>query len=570
MPSDNHAAAIELASLRQLVLRGKAAPEQLEAKLRESWAQREGWRRGLFALAAGRKAGGLKSRLDVGVDVYSDCVGAHRGTGRSALCLLHEGRAAELTFDGLHERSAALASAWLGLGVNTGDHVAIVLPVGLDYAAALLAALRLGLVITTVAPLGTTYVRSLLGACSPICIVTGERYRYMLPPDAVVLPLTDQADARLTGSHTYSPDATVLRLSSPFREHGLFCELSAAELHESLLRDALLVIALDPDDRVAAPGFDPQQWQPLAMLTTWFAGATWVECGMEELRADPQCVSRLGISLLGVGSELRELLLSRRDTCAGVRSWFRNLNDTLDFLRWGELGKQLAEHDTAAFALLYSAASGGAQLFTPRDAAGAPSLVWPAPGREFIVAETGTDMQPSLHETGVYCPVRNAEVDPALLRMLVAKQDAGWTLGGSMEVGRQCRAYPRAELVAAVERDPRVGAASVVVTAGRWPHSAHVVLLIFVMDPECCGGDLMTDVQRLVRRELGEVHAPDRVEIFALHPHRKSQKLHADWCASQYLSGMLSRKNRTPAFLTLSRLAWIFDADRTSRSTPDV
>ena len=69
---------------------------------------------------------------------------------------------------------------------------------------------------------------------------------------------------------------------------------------------------------------------------------------------------------------------------------------------------------------------------------------------------------------------------------------------------------------------------------------------------------LAGQVSQLIARELGERHLPERVEIFALHPRFEHGLLRADWCASQYLSGMLGRKARTPLFLTLSRLSWIF------------
>ena len=103
----------------------------------------------------------------------------------------------------------------------------------------------------------------------------------------------------------------------------------------------------------------------------------------------------------------------------------------------------------------------------------------------------------------------------------------------------------------------------VVVAPGRTTNDADVILLAFIDSEAASGGRRASDVsvsalKDLIRRELGAVHVPHRVEIFPLHPRWKKGQVDAEWCRSQYLSGTLTTKRRMPVFLTLSRLSWIF------------
>jgi hypothetical protein len=310
------------------------------------------------------------------------------------------------------------------------------------------------------------------------------------------------------------------------------------------------------------------QLQPLALLTTWLAGACWVECSAADLRAQPLLLQSCGVTLLGVDTRVRELIREQgADSCRGVRSWFRSLSDRYDHEHWHSFTELLAAREVDHFNLLYNAASGGAHLFSARVRKDLVERTWPAPGRGFLVSQVGASLLPALDSTGVYTPLRDEAADPTLVRMVIVKLDQGWSLGGSIDQGPEARTVPCDEIASCARRHPSVGEASVLVLPGRWPNEAHVLLLVFVSEPDAVSGGLAREVSQLIARELGERHAPERVEIFALHPRRqrsKGDRLDDAWCASQYQSGMLGRKARMPMFLTLSRLSWIFAMPRTT------
>lgn len=564
---------MDLSDALQRLRTGRVTPELLEAWLRETWLDRPRFRAGLYAAAAARAEAPIKSRPSLGLDVYADCVTSHLGAHRPALYTLRDDQVVSTSYEQLHERCSALASAWRQAGVEAGASLLVLLPVGIDYAAALLTGLRLGLTVTPLTPLGATYVRNRVAVLAPDYVVTGERWAHLLGPDAPpALALHAQrGDTTDASSHRYGGDDIALRLFSPFGEnnHEQPHELSALELHEGALRDSMLVFALQPGDRVAAPSFDPLQWQPHALLCTWLSGSAWLECSVKDLATQPQLLDQVGVTVLGVAGRLRDMLLGLDGLGTfgrNLRAWFRSLNDVFDYPRWNTFTTALATREISHFAVLCNAASGGAHLFSPRTVSAQANSIWPAPGREFTVAQVGASLLPALDETGVYAPIRAEEPDPSLMRVVIAKLDAGWTLGGSIDVGPHGRTLPVAEIAACVERFPGVGAASVVVTPARWPNAAHVILLVFAPEEQAPPTLSASALTRHLRHELGDAHVPDRVEIFALHPRRKAQSLQAGWCASQYLSGMLGRKSRTPLFMTLSRLGWIFEVDSDSES----
>jgi hypothetical protein len=518
----------------------------------------------------------LKGGPDAGFDLYADTVGKELGRGRTALVGIEKGEVVSTSFEWLHERASALVGAWRAAGVKAEERVALVLPVGVDYAVELLACFRLGLVATPIPPLGPAYVTGRLARAEVDRVVTVDRYRRFLPPSGPdpLAPAAPGGDTTLAASHVFAPEQAPLRLFSPFGDpEAPPVALRAHIVHEAILRDALLVWALDAGDRIAAPGFDPVQMQPLGLLSAWIAGAAWAELDVREASEAGRPLARAGVTVLGVHPTLREQILAAGpDGSFGVKAWFRGLNDPFDIARWDALARLLAERRIPGFSVLTNAASGGAHLFAQRSLEPQPMGVWPAPGRAWQVSQVGAGTQPAPGDAGVYTPLvasagggssadaAGDEVDPSLLRVLIAKLGATWMMGGTIDVGPSGRSLPTREIAAAAERHPEVRAAAVIVLPGRFTNDANVVLLAFTDRTEDVA---VVEIANTIEREMGSLHVPERIEIYPLRPRFRSGAVDVAWCRSQYLSGSLRRKARMPLFLALSKLAWVFGDDRT-------
>lgn len=555
---------IDLQAVHTALRDGRAPDTWMATWLPSTWAAPGRFRENLYSDAQSRKVGRIKSRAGVALDIYSDCVISHIGRGLVAL-LTGPPSHASVTYDLLHERCSGLVSAWREAGVKTGDTLAVVLPVGLDYAVALLTGLRMGLVVAPVVPLGPTYVRNRLARIEADHVVTSADFQPMLDPlsDPPLSPSARGGDATVATSHAYGADDPALLLFSPFGDpEAEPTPLLASDLHEALLRDSLLVWTLSAEDRIAAPGFDAIQHQPLGVLSTWIAGAAWVEIEIRDLVNEARLLKRLGVTVLGVSVALRELVLSKGpDVCLGVRAWYRSESDAFDYMRWSDFARLLSEKSIASFSVLTNSASGGAHLFSARTLTVQPTHVWPAPGRVFQISQLGAGLLPSIDGSGVYTPLLGKERDESLVQMVVAKIGDAWVIGGSADPGPSARSLPVREIAKVAEKFPGVRAASVVVAPGRLTNEAHVVLLVFVDGEEPTESDDAISISALkahIARELGDIHTPPRVEIFPIYPRWKKGEIDAAWCQSQYLSGALTTRIRIPAFLTLSRLSWIF------------
>jgi hypothetical protein len=572
---------------------GKAIDSWLNDWLTASYESPAAFREALYAYVSARRRG-MKSRLGKAYDLYHDCVVANLGGRRTALVVCESGALEEISFETLHDRCTALSAAWKKAGVEPGGSVCLVLPVGADQAVALLTALRMGLVVSMVPPLGPTYVGHRIEALEPDRIVTTERLRNALRlPAQGVLPLAGTTTAGAPPSCSYQPGEAVLRLLSPFSELGADpIEVPASALHASIVRDGLLVLGLDNADVLAAPAFDPVQFQPHLLLSVLVSGAGFAELSVKDLARDPRLVERARVTVLGIGRDMRELIIERGADMlkASVRAWFRSLTEVLDVYRWDELRRLFEVTKLIGFNVVANAATGGVELFSPRAAA--PWLrVYPVPARSFKLSEVGTGVLLALDDAGIYTPVTDDEPEEGHAQVLLARRETGpqgsglpaggrqasgaqeggfifagtIDLGftGTFDLGPDAHAYPRDEVSRVVAAHPGVRHATVVLVPGRWMNDARVVLIVFVDDARGPDGRIalpvgVPELEKRILREMGERFVPERVEIFPLRPRfDEDGELDHAWCRSQYLSGMLTKRARLETFILLSRIGYI-------------
>ncbi|MGK3970150.1 AMP-binding protein [Sorangium sp. So ce118] len=550
---------------------GKADGAYLRGLLPATYEAPERFRRALYAHAA-RRPGGLKSRPDEGYDVYHDCVVAHLGQRRRAFAsFVSTGSAAgdqEISYDALHLRAGALAAAWRSAGVSPGQAIALVLPLSVEHVVALLAALRLGAVVSTLPPLGPTFVRNRLERLAPDHVVIPERHRHLAGQQkASLLPLAAPARAdSAQPSHWYAPDEPAARLLPVFGDPAAEpVELTAAALHEALLRDGLVVLGLDEADTLAAPGFEPLQHAPHLVLAALAAGAAYAELAPGDLEADPRLLERAGVTVLGVTRGLRDVVLRRGAAAVprSARAWFRSLTEVVEPERWDALSRALWARKLPGFGVAGAAAAGGVHLFTPPSPPSIVPRVWPAPGRAWLLAELAAGTLPALNAAGMYTPMSDGEPDLAgLPRLVLAREPDGFVLAGAIDVGRDAQAYPTTEVARVIEREPAVRHAAVVVAPGRTTNDAKIAAIAFVEDERGPDGRVRLPVgaralAALIEREMGRSFLPDRIEIFPLRPRLSDGVADEAWCRAQYLGGALHDKARSELFVLLSRLGYI-------------
>ncbi len=558
--------ALDFVRLRESLRAGKGTPAWMASWIERSWSSAEAFRTSLYAFATSRREDAIKSRPNVGYDFYHDCVLAHVGQRRRAL-VAREGRElATLTFESLHIRCSALAAAWAREGIEPGTKVCVMLGPSVAYVVAVLTALRLGAILSVIPPRGATYVKTRLEALEPARVATdqaGARLAGAALAPGVLLPLATQSgDVATAMSHSYLPGEPVAELVSPLVGQGVEpLPLTADALHFGLLRDALIVHALDGKDTVAAPGFSDAQYQPSLVLATLLAGASYADLRVEDLDLDPKLTKQLGVTVLGVTPTLRERIFAwnaaGKGTKLAERAFFRSLSDPLDFGRWEDLSRLWAKENVLGYSVFATSAAGGVQLFSPPRPAPLGASVFPPPGETWQLSEIAGGTVEALGQSGAYTVLVEEDAWPAVPRLALTKNGDDYLFSGPLEPGPSGCSYPFEEVAGVVERHPIARAAAVILAPGRWLNDAKVVLLVFTDEPEAADAPPVDELRALIDREMGPGFAPDRIEVFPLRPRYVDGKVDLAWCRSQYLGGTLGRWARSELFLTLARLGWI-------------
>jgi hypothetical protein len=513
-----------------------------------------------------------KSDPAIGFDLYYDLVARHLGRGHRALRCYHRaalsgaGRWDDLSFDELHARCSYRASWWATLGIGPGSLICVVFPFGVEFAVSLLAALRLGAVVSWLEPQGPDFLIRRLTASPPQHIAAhpftarqlGEFAKLVIAPDALA-PLPE------TYSHTYGPGETCLQLWSPLRTPSdTAVPVPADAVYLGALRDGLACLALRPGDQLAAPGFHPLQHQPAIGFAAWILGAGYVELGEQEAIRDPALLGDTPLRTMGVTPGVRDAYLhSHRGRRPPWDHIVRNPEEPCDWEAWRGFLEGCDLGEVAISNLVVEAAAGGALLCSARRP-GAQALahlqdVMPAPGRPWQLIDFTRTGQPSPADCGVYArTVDDKPVEPRYL--VLARRGAAYLYGGAIEPRRVGRVYPSDEVLAVAARAGWLdGAAVVPVISGGAASETRFVLIGLTGDEPPAAAAAAHDRRCRELRErisagLGAELVPDAIALFSLYARRSDGELDPGWIQAQYLGGLLFRKAEMPVFQRLAAL----------------
>lgn len=521
--------------------------------LRASWREPAPF---AAALAAWHDAGGpvpLKSAPECGYDLFHDLVRRHLDLPTPALVADGAGAPRELSFAALAAAASRRAEAWRRAGAEAGQTVALVRAFGPELLVSLAAALQLGLVLSLVSPAGRRLAQARLAALAPAFVDVDELYRALVPEGPVVLPATLPAEAAgLERSHVYRPGQPVARLfdpESPSAAAPRLLTCDAAWL--GALRDGAVTLGLRRGDALAAPGLSLSGAQPALVFAALMSGATFVHLTLDALEHAPERLVARPLRVLGVSPRLARLVC-RRPTPLGARcaAWFRDPVASTQLDPWQEFVAAGALQATPAMNVRWSAALGGATLFSPRRVGQPHCDVLPAAGVPWSLVDLAQDDVPAASGAGRLSLVPPGQTDPAITAAVVLPRGRGWLAGGAMPACPAGRAYPVAEALATVATVPGCRAATVVIDPSSGG-GARVVVLVFTDE----AGVAPARIEERLAAELGADLLPDEIACFPLFPRRDDAGApDARWCHAQYRSGGLARKSRDELFRLLSRL----------------
>jgi hypothetical protein len=464
----------------------------------------------------------------------------------------------ELSFRELAIAASRRAEAWQLAGVEPGQIVALVRPLGAELLVSLLAALKLGLVFALVPPSGRRLARARLAAAGAAHVDVDDRYSSLFTDGASRLPREPPGAAvrELDRSHVYQPGQPLALVfdpasPAPTEPRPLACDAA----YFGALRDGPIALDLRRGDALAAPGLPALSTLPALWLAALLSGSTYVHVTLYECEQAPQLLVERSFKTVGVSAPLRELVRQKK-VHLGARwtSWFRDpvaavvLEPWHGFIAAGGLQASLAMN------LRWEPALGGCSLFSGRHRGRAHVEVLPSAGGSWSLADLAADV-PASTDTGRLAVTPPGHADLVVTTNVVARHQNGWLSGGAMPPRPGGRTYPVVDALAAVATVEGCCAASVVLDPSGSDGAPSVTLLCFSGGESVDSNELASRARQRLADELGPDFLPDRVECFPLFPRRDpSGAADARWCHDQLRSGGLGRKSTDELYRLLSRL----------------
>lgn len=554
--------------------------------LQDSWQQPRFFWEGLLTGHDSQTPGQRKSMAFQHYDFFHDlALRFERLASPAILRLDNNGAWTALGHAELARRAARLAERWKQQGVQSGQIVALILAPGAAMLTALLAAFRLGLVVSLLPPQGRFLLRRRLAALQPDCLVIDPLHSSLVGANpSLVLDLEDSTnptrpDMSAT-SAIYPSGATVALLFNPCCPDPLVTHpVSADALYLGAVRDGLLSLGLRPGKRYTAPGFDILETQPCLLLAGLINGATWVDLDLSQLADSPERLGDHPLAVLGISRQFRDFLLQRPFSLAGITEhWFRHPGETCDLAPWQRCVDELDLADATMANLAWNAALGGCYLCSPKRSGMIHNTVLPAAGCPWQLGQLPDGTVPAVSTSGLLTisfptgtegggdTAKEAQAPPPgrVAPAIVSRQGEQYFFSRAPHCGKNGLYYPIQEALDIATRTlvglaAGLGCALLGVPASGIEDDPRQVLLVFtaaVTDEKKMDPSRITDLlQQALRRELGPAFVLDQVVLLPLHPRLDDAgDVDNQWCAEQYLTGRLQRKAQNPLFRQLARV----------------
>ena len=519
-----------------------------------SWKDPVNFWKALHAYWERRQASQSKSVPWSRYNFYHDLLARQKDQTMPAFVWFDKGLWRTWSFAELGQVVNGLAASWEAMDVQPGDTLTILHPLGPHWLAALLAGLRLGLVVSLLPPQGNAFVRRRLDNIAPQWLAIDQLYRHQLGVEwqDKVLPNTLSSSAPARRPHEYQGAAVVAQCfdpTSPAPDVAL--PVTADSLYLGALRDGIFALGIKPGQVCAAPGWHALESQPSLVLAVLLSGAAWVHIDLADLEQHQERLLEQHIDVLGISRTLRGLL--RRNPPAGEKSWrywFRHPAESADFTVWQDFIQQLQLEKTYSGNLLWSAAWGGAVLFSPRCFGKSHQWVLPAAGMLWQLGIIDSPDLPCLGGWGRMALGKEKEDKIIWTEMpyIFVPYLKAWSYLGHYPQGRAGRTYPCQEVLD-IFSDRLPYRAMVEASVDRGGANPRQVLLAFGEGIDAAA--LETEIEA----EMGAEFLPDRIEVLPFLPKRnKEGGADQEWCQFHYVSGELYQRQRSAVFLCLSEL----------------
>ncbi len=457
------------------------------------------------------------------------------------------------------------ADTWIKSGVQPGDKLCIVHPLGIKLVISMLAAFKIGLTISILPPLGKKFIKTRIENLTPDHIDSDEIFFPMLKPwESMILPeiiSTENSEADTKNSYSYL-SGTVIGLCfnpcspTPHIPKELICD--AAYLCP--MRDGILALGLRPGQIVGAPGFHFLETYPGLILSALLNGATFLHIEPEDIEKKPDLLIYHPVRSIGISTRIRDILVKNPITIDKPwNRWFRNPHESFDINQWQHFIKILKIEDISAVNLKWDAALGGCSLFSAKIKGKAHLRILPSAGISWSLMDTGGSGLESFTDYGIFsvAPAGQETEDKTTTSSIITRNGNEWLFTGSNVTGRYGRHYPMDEVLETIQDIPNCSLCSMSKLPASQMVGNHIfVLLVFTGDTaDVDEAKIVKEIRNTLVRDLGEEFLPDKILFYPLYPRQNTDKIiDHEWCHSQFVTGGLSRKSKDAIYQCITKI----------------
>jgi hypothetical protein len=442
-----------------------------------------------------------------------------------------------------------LCCAWINQSVISGKVILIVMDTTLRRYVSILAALRLGLVI------------SLLDSKAPFVI---QEAISILNPDFISIEskLVDSAFAervlKISGNfelttipiESYSLGSPLFYLFYSFspRESSIKV-ISVERFFSGVIRDAHFILDLKPGYTLCTGDIEKSLASPLLEMACLFAGAKLHLIELDWLVNHPYCVFESQAQVVSISARLRDLLLKNSKAVVSpsrIQRWFRSANEALNFTDWQALINQYELENVPHADIFFNAALGGIIACSDWKTNIFDLMLSPVVGQAWYKGDIANPTIETMQEFGRYCLKVDERLD--ITPIVISQHQSKIKYLGFYPPGRQGLTYPTQLVLDAIKIET-AWHVCVEVPLGVGENRVQYILLAF------CDDRSSDELRVIIEKKIGGEAMPDKIVNMDYIPRLISTGTpNIAWCQQMFIGGEFQRRLNHPFYQLINKL----------------
>jgi len=442
-----------------------------------------------------------------------------------------------------------LCRAWVDQGVIAGKVILIVVDTTLRRYVSILAALRLGLVISLLDSKAPLVIQDAISRLNPDFISIESKLVDSTFAERV-LKISGNFEPITIPVESYAFSSPVFHLFDSFspRESSIKV-ISVERFFSGMIRDAHFILGLKPGYTLCTGDIEKSLATPLLEMACLFAGAKLHLIESEWLVNHPDCVFESQAQVVSISARLRDLLLKNSTTVMSpspIERWFRSANETLNFTDWQALINQCGLQNVPHADIFFNAALGGIIACSDWKTDIFDLMLSPVVGQAWYKGDIANPTLETMQEFGRYCLKIDERLD--ITPIVISQHQSQMKYLGFYPPGRQGLTYPTQLVLDAIKIEA-AWHVCIEVPLGIGENRVQYILIAF------CDERSSDELRTIIGKKIGDEAMPDKILNMDYIPRLTSTGTpNIAWCQQMFMGGEFQRRLNHPFYKLINQL----------------